>query len=48
MPKAVTAESMFDMVETAFKSCEPEVSLASRAPLFWVLRYIFGLEEIEA
>lgn len=48
MPKTVTAESMFDMVETAFKACEPEVSLASRAPLYWVLRYIFGLEEIEA
>ncbi len=48
MPKAVTTESMFDMVETAFRECEPEVSLASRAPLYWVLRYIFGLEEIEA
>ena len=39
---------MFNMVETAFEACEPEVSLASRAPLYWVLRYIFGLEEIEA
>jgi hypothetical protein len=33
MAKAVTAESMFETVESAFRACEPEVSLASRAPL---------------
>jgi hypothetical protein len=48
MAKAVTPEGIFAAVETAFSACEPEVSVPSRAPLYWVLRYVFGLEEIEA
>lgn len=48
MSKAVAPETMFDLVEDAFVACEPEVSVASRAPLYWVLRFVFGLEEVEA
>lgn len=48
MSKAVTPESMFEAVEGAFTACEPLVSVPSRAPLYWVLRYVFGLEEVEA
>ena len=48
MPKAVTPESMFQTIESVFQACEPEVSVASRAPLYWVLRFVLGLEETEA
>ncbi|MDR3685839.1 MAG: AIPR family protein [Coriobacteriia bacterium] len=48
MPKAVTPEEMFKLIEAAFTACEPEVSVPARAPLYWMLRYVFGLEEIEA
>ena len=48
MAKAVTPEGMFEAVEKAFCGCEPQVSAPSRAPLYWILRYVFGLEETEA
>lgn len=46
--QSMTPEAMFESVEKAFTACEPEVGVSSRAPLYWVLRYVFGLEEVEA
>lgn len=48
MAKAVTPEGMFASLEEAFTAVEPEVGVASRAPLYWALRFVFRLEEVEA
>lgn len=48
MAQVVTPEGMFELVEKHFAACEPEVSVTSRAPLYWLLRYVLGLDGIEA